>query len=835
MSTLVDPRICPDCRAPLSPDSVCTGCGLRLTGPAAVELWQVMSRADALISELRREADEPSPTGPTSQTSRPAPAGPPPFPTSYPAPAAAPVRRLPALSVPVVLLGLGALCVLVAAIVFVAVTWSSLGLGAKATILLGVTAGFTAAAAVLTRRGLRGAAETFWIIVAVLLTVDIAAAYGADLAGLGDVPGRHVVALTGAVLLLLAIGAGAWATTTPTRRLYGLVAVAGGGTLLLTSAEAYAADRPALAVAVAVALIVALALALAGSAPMRPTAIAVGANAVLAWLVLVGIGLDRSAGPGTETSTWWAELRGWPLLVAAGYAAVLALLSRLPNAVRMAGAAGTLLVLGAFVLAGTTDATPSLVAAAGVAAGFAAVSAGAGRIWSAPAAVLSFGALALSGLFALARPWDAISGLPTTGPADEANLDLRLPGVSTDLAPWTAIVVAVVLLLSAVGLLRHLPEAFRAPARTAVLALTAPVVALGATTALLERAVPLLPAVLCWAAVLALAGGAVVLVREHAASLLGALGLLAYLSVLGLRLAVPSHLLAAALATALAIGLGAAYARARVDRVHGYLLPLLAGGSVLAAGFAALHWPYVAGGAGNAAGACVAALAAVALLAAHPAGRTEGSRRTGEVIALGLGLAATLVTTTTEADAVVLTVLGGAVALVAVLHRDRDLLGWGAVALLAIATTLRLAADVEAPELYTIPIAVLLLAGGVRRLLSDPAMSTVRALSGGLVLGLAPSLLLALDEPVSLRGALIAAAGVGVLGAGVRARWAAPFLAGAATVAVLALRHLGPVAEGLPRWVSLGGAGLLFLLVGITWEARRRDLARADRYLASLR
>jgi hypothetical protein len=91
------------------------------------------------------------------------------------------------------------------------------------------------------------------------------------------------------------------------------------------------------------------------------------------------------------------------------------------------------------------------------------------------------------------------------------------------------------------------------------------------------------------------------------------------------------------------------------------------------------------------------------------------------------------------------------------------------------------------------------------------------------------------DEPVSLRGMLVGLAGLAALGIGIERRWSAPFLAGAATTGALAVRHLGPVAEALPRWVSFGALGLALLLVGITWEARRRDLGTAARYLAALR
>ena len=61
-------------------------------------------------------------------------------------------------------------------------------------------------------------------------------------------------------------------------------------------------------------------------------------------------------------------------------------------------------------------------------------------------------------------------------------------------------------------------------------------------------------------------------------------------------------------------------------------------------------------------------------------------------------------------------------------------------------------------------------------------------------------------------------------GRGSQQRLAAPFVFGAVTTGVLALRHLEPVADAVPRWITLGGVGLALLLVGVTWEARRRNL-----------
>ena len=81
----------------------------------------------------------------------------------------------------------------------------------------------------------------------------------------------------------------------------------------------------------------------------------------------------------------------------------------------------------------------------------------------------------------------------------------------------------------------------------------------------------------------------------------------------------------------------------------------------------------------------------------------------------------------------------------------------------------------------------------------------------------------------------MALGGLAALALGVLRLWSAPFVAGAVTTGVLAVRHLGPVVDGLPRWISLGSVGLLLLVVGVTWEQRRRDVSAAGRYLATMR
>lgn len=828
MSTLVDPHICPDCRAPLDPAGTCTGCGLRLVGPAAAELWSHMQAADRLIERLR--------VMPSPGASTPTPVQPPPSaPRIEPRPARA---GLPSTSVPVVLLALGGLCLLVAAIVFVAVAWSSLGLGAKTAIMLAVTALFASGAVTVTRRDLRFAAETLWLLVAGMVAVDLAAAYGADMIGLGGLADRDAVALVGGALLGLSVGVGAWATTTPLRRLHGLVGVAALGTVLLVGAEAWLNDdHNPLAVAVSVPVLVGLALGVdrITDRHLRTTAVVIASGSLLSWLELVGYGLGRMSTTSTDHD-WWSGLVGWPLLVAAALAAALAVVRRTPDWARTAAAGGALVTL-AFLAAGpSTGPTSDLVTWAAVTAALAGMSAAAPPVWARPAAAITaVGLLVWTGL-TLVRPFDVISLLPTTAPAGEQQLGLKLPQVLDGAAPWTAIVAALVVGAGAACLIRHLPSATaREAAGRAFIALGPGAVALGATTVLLETQPTLLVAVLAWSATLALTGAMAVATREHVAALVAALVFVGYLIVVDLRLAAPSHLLAALVASVAALLLGIAYTRARAGLLDGVILPVLASTTVILAGFAATHWPYLADGRGNAAGLCLVAVAAAALVVARRAGRDTPSRLSIEATALLVGLVAVAFPVDDTVVAMVLTVLGSAVAVVAVLNLDRSEAAWIGIVLLGAATVIRVIEDVRAPELYTLPAAAILLAAGWWRLGADSQVESARVLSSGLTLALVPSLLLALDEPVSLRGALVAAGGLVALAVGVARHWTAPFVAGALTTGILAVRHLGPVVEGLPRWISLGSVGLLLLAVGVTWEQRRRNVEATSRYLAALR
>ena len=350
----------------------------------------------------------------------------------------------------------------------------------------------------------------------------------------------------------------------------------------------------------------------------------------------------------------------------------------------------------------------------------------------------------------------------------------------------------------------------------------------------LELEPPLWAAVLAAGLATAIAAGAAWWSRDETlAAVLGSCAT-AYLAFVTLYAASAQDLLTALATTVLFLGLVAG-ATLREWSGAAASAGLAAALAALTGGWALISWGLVMEADTEARTLALAAYAGLVGLLAAPLARHTSTRVALESAAAALAVVATGYSLDPVTSAMALTIVGTAVCVIAVTTRDRDLFGWlGAVAL-GFATVIRVVEDVQAPELYTLPAAVLLIAVGAWRLHTDRESSSFRALGSGLTLALLPSLLLALGDPVSVRGALIAAAGVLVLAAGVLLRLGAPFALGALTTGILALRHLEPVAEAVPRWIVLGGVGLALLVVGITWEARRRDLDNARRYLTALR
>lgn len=182
-------------------------------------------------------------------------------------------------------------------------------------------------------------------------------------------------------------------------------------------------------------------------------------------------------------------------------------------------------------------------------------------------------------------------------------------------------------------------------------------------------------------------------------------------------------------------------------------------------------------------------------------------------------------------------------------------LGWLSGGLILASSWVRLAlSDVEAPEAYTAPAGMALLALGALRRRADPATEPATepetgrgsgrvpgswsAYGGGLVLVLVPSLVRALTDPGLVRPLLLGALALAVLLVGVRHRLAAPLAIGGGVLAADALVQLSPYLAAayaaVPRWVAIGVAGLGLLALGVTYERRLRELRGLGEQLTRL-
>jgi hypothetical protein len=137
-------------------------------------------------------------------------------------------------------------------------------------------------------------------------------------------------------------------------------------------------------------------------------------------------------------------------------------------------------------------------------------------------------------------------------------------------------------------------------------------------------------------------------------------------------------------------------------------------------------------------------------------------------------------------------------------------------------------ANVTLLEAYTLPAAAIALAAGWITRRRRPHPSSWPTLGPGLAVALLPSLAVAVGGAGgAARPLLLTGGALLVVLAGARARLQAPLVLGGVTLLALGLDALAPVAAQLPRWVTIGAAGLLLLWLGATAErrlARLREL-----------
>ena len=781
---------CPECSASLTTPPHCPACGLLLAGPDAGRLWELDGELHVLDRQRAHLVLERSMvlTRLRAATSRP---------RAVPVPEPEPAESSPA-QVQGTLLGLGALLLAVAGVVFAAVTYRTLGTTGRALVLLALTAAALVAPGRLRGRGLGDSAEALGAVALVLALLD---AWSVRRAGFGAAVETPLY-WAGATAVLAGLVAGYDALVPLRVTRLAAVLLAQAPLVLLLQALDLTLAQNALALGALAAADLAGGRLLAGRTRPAGVRLATGCAAVALLLAtaqsvasladgdragalgLLAVAAVLAAGSaGSRTDRWRAVLTVpvVPLVAAAAYG-----LARLSIAGQLRP-----LVLLAVSLAGLTTATllpttrrPGPVAGALLVA----LVALAGQ--AVPVVHATAGPLAWAG-----AAWTR--SLTTSSDARAV--------IGPDLS-WSGGLVTLVVLLGAAAavaaagaLLDRLGEA-RLPAGL-----------------LLVPAGPVLP----------LAVGASYPVA------LGLGLLLAALAVGAARAADdrfrPALLASAAAWTAVTVAwsladrdatLAVLAAAAALAVVGALQLPAAATVAALLVGAEVVAGCAAGGLSADRAGAALLPLAAVTLLASLLARRVPLEAAAGLLAATATLLAATdpgWLSWALAAD--------GLLALAVALRPDRRHLAVAGALLLSSSSWVRLGqAHVRDPEPYVLPLAAFALLFGHLRRRAQPGTGSFAAYGSGLSLLLVPSLLAVFTDAVPLRALLLLpAAGLVVL-AGVHERLRAPLVVGGGVLAVDALQLLAPYASALPRWSLLALVGTVLVVLGATYEQRRRDL-----------
>lgn len=835
MFRYADPQACPGCRASIVYGAArCDQCDLSLTGPMAQRLFNTLTHADVLLAQMQTAtmavSAAPS-TGLPDLPAAPSSAGAPPPNAqtawapgaTHPAyPAQRPMtdrpRGLSAASVPKILLGLGALCLIVAALVFLAVAWSALGVGGRTGVLVLLTTGAGATAAWLARKDLRGGTEAFASVALGLLSLDV---IGADNAGwLGGLSISSLLVTVGAVVGITGLAASTLAQSTPVKTLASGQLVASMATLVvgigLTLSDL--GSETGLVTAMVVAMVV------AATARALELSIAAWATAAVAgwwWLFVLadGVGQLREL----SFAEVWLDLDIGLLLIATAVPAAIALVRSVPVPARVA-AGSVAVALATFdvtLVAFDESATTLSLVELAVVAVAAALSARLAVPWRwvtvVPAGVAG-AALFVAATRLLGHALDGLLGFEPWGESLTGRLDVP------DLAwSWPLLLPA-----GALGAYVAAWVAARCVAELPTARVAAWLLPIAAFTAAL---VPTLYAVPLWVE-LAVLTGAVIATAAVAAALRRIEPLVAA-GALGLVLLVAAF--ANPWSTAVALGIVTAASAWPALRGRGQLA--IAAGVVLPVALAGFVWTVEHLADVDRVWRAVPILALLGLFAILRPGVER------ELPVYLSGFVAVVLAVVTEDGtgldqtwvAVYLTLSGVLVTASALIHPSRRELSWFGLALFTLAQWVRLEQlGVNTVEAYTLPLAgVLLVVGLVAMLRTD--ISSHKALSAGLGLALVPTLLQVLFvEPVSLRALLLGLACLVLVGVGVLQKWAAPLVAGATVGAVVVLREAA-YADVLEQWMVIGLVGVLLTVVGVTWESRLAELRRAAGYVRALR
>jgi hypothetical protein len=794
----------------------CEQCGLSLSGQMAQRLFNTLTHADLLLAQMQPAAMAMSAAATNLLKESPPPAAAlPAYPSSQRPPERP--RGLSAASVPRILLGLGALCLLVAALVFLAVAWSALGVGGRTGVLVLLTTTAGATAAWLAGKNLRGGAESFATVALGLLSLDV---IGADNAGwLGELAFSSLLLTVGVVVGATAFAAAFLAQRTPVATLVSGQLVSALGTVV--AGVGFTLSDLGVDTGLVVAMLVAITVA--GAARGLGLTVAGWTTAAVAgwwWLFVLGDGLTQLGE--LSFAELWLDLDVALLLVATAVPAAVALVRTVPDPARVAAAsvAVALATLDVTVVAFDESSTTlalvelSVVAAAAVLSALltlpwrwvTAIPAGAAGLALLASATRLFG-VALDALLGF-EPW----GESLTGRLDVPDLvwswPLLLPAgaLGTYVAAWLA-----------VRCFDDLPSG----------RLAAWLLPIGLFTAAL---VPTLYGARLWVELAVLAGAAAG--ATAAAAALRRIEPLAAAGALGLVLFVAAF--ANPWSTVITLGIVTLASAGPALRGRGDVA--LAAGMVLPVALAGFVWTVEHLAEVDRVWRAVPILVLLGLFAIIRPGLER------ELPAYMCGFVAVVAAIMAEGGtgvdqtwlAVYLTLGGVLVTASALIHPSRRELSWLGLALFTLAQWVRLQQlGVDTVEAYTLPLAVVLLIVGLVAMWRTD-LSSHKALGAGLGLALVPTLLQVLLDPVSLRALTLGLACLVLVFVGVFTRWAAPLVAGAAVGAMVVLREAA-YADVVPQWVVIGMVGVVLTVVGVTWERRLAELRLAAGYVRALR
>ena len=817
--TFADPRQCLSCRGSIDEGvGACPHCGMNLASHEIQQAWSALVVADQWVE--RAQALREGRGVPASPAARPADLG------DQPA-SEARVSR-PRLSAGTVLLVLGALSLLVAGLIFITVSWGSLGIVGRAVALLAFTAVVGGLAQVVTRRALRASAEALWTVFLGLLTLDWFAARNEGLFGLDALPAGHATGIWGAVLL----GAGVAIAKSGQRRVSktlvapsiaaGIAPVIGAGGVVgeVIQDDVFWWALGTGAVAAAVSL-------LHRRLGLRPALIgAASGTAILAAVAVIAALMEALDHPSLRELV--REGRGVPLAVVALVAAAVGIVAH--GRGRSAAATVSALAAGTWV-AIAADAAWDMRGAFVVGAVFAVVCSAIAADDGAWRRGLRWASGVAAVLIALGGGWwvGRLIEVAAAGAVGERTTDLGQPiklGPHLPVGPWWVPVVIALGVGGALLLARRWPEI--TPHRSApghLSGAAASTLALGPATAV---AIPIPPAVSLGTSLVVI-GAALTFVNRatppmwrHLGSTVVAVAPIVTLSSWSASLVVwPLAAVALALSGWRESDIGIRWAERGFAAWWASLVP----------GIAMAY----AGRSARTVALAIVAGSVVVLIAAvvrHRDRDPVGAADVGAGAAMAIGL---ILGSVSGWDAAPWTIAGAGVTAAGLVNRNRRWCRWAGPSLLGVAYIVRLAESrVDVVEAYTAPFAAALLGVGLWAMRKQ-GTGTVRALGPGVTLALVPSLPMALAEPTSLRALLLGLIAIVFLGVGLARRWRAPFVGGAVTAFLLVVANIGPWAMGLPRWMIIAALGAIALAIGATWESRVRDGRAAASYVSAMR